>query len=105
MRSWIDRRMEMCELVRRRASPRHRRIPSMSDKRESDFLAYILGAFVVALGGIAVGVASTNAVPEGDRRSGPAAVTAPMSAAAEPQASQAPATPAFMAASSKDAQK
>jgi hypothetical protein len=32
----------------------------MTDKRETDLLAYILSGFVVAISGIAVGVASTN---------------------------------------------
>ena len=40
----------------------------MSDRRETDFLAYILAAFVIAIGGIAVGVASTNAASNGDAR-------------------------------------
>ena len=40
----------------------------MSDRRETDFLAYILAAFVIAIGGIAVGIASTNTAPNGDAR-------------------------------------
>ncbi len=32
----------------------------MTDKRETDLLAYILSGFVIAISGIAVGVASTN---------------------------------------------
>ena len=87
----------MCELVRRPATLSHRRILPMSDKRESDFLAYILGGFVIAIGGIAVGVASTNAVPNSAQISG--------QAAAAPHASKAPAAPKFMAASSPRSQE
>jgi hypothetical protein len=48
----------------------------MSDKRETDFLAYILAGFVVAIGGFAVGVASTNTASNGDASpAGVAAVT------------------------------
>jgi hypothetical protein len=32
----------------------------MTDSRDSDLLAYILAGFVIAISGIAVGVASTN---------------------------------------------
>jgi hypothetical protein len=87
----------MCELVRRPATLSHRRILPMSDKRESDFLAYILGGFVIAIGGIAVGVASTNAVPNSAQISG--------QAAAAPHASKAPAAPNFMPASSTRSQE
>ena len=51
----------------------------MSDRRETDFLAYVLAAFVIAIGGIAVGVASTNAASNGDARP---AITAVKPAAA-----------------------
>jgi hypothetical protein len=51
----------------------------MSDKRETDFLAYVLCVFVIAIGGIAVGVASTNTASNGDTR--PAGVAAAMPAA------------------------
>jgi hypothetical protein len=48
----------------------------MSDTRETDLLAYILSGFVIAISGIAVGVASTNTtVP--NSATIPAAVTAP----------------------------
>jgi hypothetical protein len=46
----------------------------MSDRRETDFLAYILAAFVIAIGGIAVGIASTNAASSGDSRPAVSAV-------------------------------
>jgi hypothetical protein len=46
----------------------------MSDRRETDFLAYILAAFVFAIGGIAVGVASTHTASGGDVRPGSGAV-------------------------------
>jgi hypothetical protein len=69
----------------------------MSDKRESDFLAYILGGFVIAIGGIAVGVASTNTVADSGQISD--------QAAAAPHASKAPAAPKFMAASSPRSQE
>jgi hypothetical protein len=76
--------MKMCELVRRPQAPWRRRIPAMSDRRETDFLAYILAVFVFAIGGIAVGVASTQgasnravssqAAPSGEARTGSGAV-------------------------------
>jgi hypothetical protein len=34
----------------------------MTDSKDSDLLAYILAGFVIAISGIAVGVASTNPV-------------------------------------------
>jgi hypothetical protein len=46
----------------------------MSDRRETDFLAYILAAFVFAIGGIAVGVASTQTGSNSEARTGIAAV-------------------------------
>jgi hypothetical protein len=56
----------------------------MSDKRETDFLAYILGGFVIAIGGIAVGVASTHTVPKNTGITNQTAVTVPMGAAGSP---------------------
>ncbi|MGO9036853.1 MAG: hypothetical protein ACLQKH_02590 [Steroidobacteraceae bacterium] len=63
----------------------------MSDKRETDFLAYILAAFVITIGGIAVGVASTNQVPDNADTSDQAALTMPTEATAAPSASKTPA--------------
>ncbi len=40
----------------------------MSDERETDFLAYILCGLVIAISGIAVGVASTSAPGPGEAR-------------------------------------
>jgi len=40
----------------------------MSDERETDFLAYILCGLVIAISGIAVGVASTGAPAESAAR-------------------------------------
>ncbi len=37
----------------------------MTDKRETDLLAYILSGFVIAISGIAVGVASTKYIGRG----------------------------------------
>jgi hypothetical protein len=56
-----------------------------------------LGGFVIAIGGIAVGVASTNAVPNSGQISD--------QAAAAPHASKAPAAPKFMPASSTRSQE
>ena len=67
----------MCELVRRPTALRHRRILPMSDKRETDFLAYVLGVFVIAIAGIAVGVASTNTASNGKTRPTGVAVAMP----------------------------
>ncbi len=64
----------------------------MYDKRETDFLAYILAAFVITIGGIAVGVASTNQVPNDAGMSDQASLTAPGEATAAPSASKTPAT-------------
>ncbi len=64
----------------------------MSDRRETDFLAYILAGFVIAIGGIAVGVASTNNVPNGAGMSNQAAVTMPQGAAAASPTPEAPST-------------
>jgi len=77
----------------------------MPDKRETDFLAYLLGGFIIAIGGIAVGVASTNTVPVGDRFSDHTAVTAPTGAAPAPHASKAPAAPEFTPANSPRSQE
>jgi hypothetical protein len=52
----------------------------MSDKRETDFLAYILGGLVIAIGGIAVGLSSTNTVANGVRIADQAAASAPAGA-------------------------
>ena len=53
----------------------------MTDKRETDLLAYILSGFVIAISGIAVGVASTNTSGGGINTSSavsaPAATVAP----------------------------
>jgi hypothetical protein len=38
----------------------------MADHRESDVLAYILGALVLAISGVAVGIASMTAPGAGD---------------------------------------
>ncbi len=67
----------------------------MSDKRETDFLAYILGVFVIAISGFAVGVASTNTASNGDTRpAGVAAATpAPVVARAANQSAEGPARP------------
>ncbi len=40
----------------------------MTDERETDFLAYILCGLIIAISGIAVGVASTSAPGSGDAR-------------------------------------
>jgi|APFre7841882630_1041343.scaffolds.fasta_scaffold05019_2 hypothetical protein len=77
----------------------------MADKRETDFLAYVLAGFIIAIGGIAVGVASTNTVPVGGRISDHTAVTAPTGAAPAPHASKAPATPKFTPANSPRSQE
>ncbi|HLN49614.1 MAG TPA: hypothetical protein VK251_08875 [Steroidobacteraceae bacterium] len=63
----------------------------MSDRRETDFLAYILGGFVIAIGGIAVGVASTNKAPNSAAMTSQVAVTMPTGAAAAAAPSKAPA--------------
>jgi hypothetical protein len=59
----------------------------MTDKRETDLLAYILSGFVIAISGIAVGVASTNTSGGGINAS--SAVSAPASSAVAPDASAA----------------
>jgi hypothetical protein len=79
--------MKMCELVRRPITLGRRRILPMTDKRETDFLAYILAGFVIAIGGIAVGVASTNIASNGDARPDGIAAVKPAAVAA-PAASQ-----------------
>ncbi|MGO9036733.1 MAG: hypothetical protein ACLPX1_15835 [Steroidobacteraceae bacterium] len=63
----------------------------MYDKRETDFLAYILAAFVITIGGIAVGVASTNQAPDNTDTSDRPALTMPTEATAGPSASKTPA--------------
>jgi hypothetical protein len=60
----------------------------MPDRRETDFLAYILAAFVIAIGGIAVGIASTNAASNGDARTAISAVN-PAAAATKTHAQSA----------------
>jgi hypothetical protein len=52
----------------------------MTDKRETDLLAYILSGFVIAISGIAVGVASTNINTPGGALSTSSTVSAPVSA-------------------------
>jgi hypothetical protein len=59
----------------------------MTDKRESDLVAYILSGFVIAISGIAVGVASTN--PSGGGINTSSAVSAPASSAVAPDATAA----------------
>jgi hypothetical protein len=60
----------------------------MTDKRETDLLADILSGFVIAISGIAVGVASTNTSGGGINAS--SAVSAPpASSAVAPDASAA----------------
>jgi hypothetical protein len=50
----------------------------MTDSKDSDLLAYILAGFVIAISGIAVGVASTNpAASSRDSISDKAAAVAP----------------------------
>jgi hypothetical protein len=64
----------------------------MADKRETDLLAYILTGFVIAISGIAVGVASTNAaMPSSDTGHNTAIATVP-TAAATPAPIRAPRT-------------
>jgi hypothetical protein len=63
----------------------------MTDKRETDLLAYILSGFVIAISGIAVGVASTNSnanTSSGGIGISPA-VSAPDSSAVAPDATAA----------------
>jgi hypothetical protein len=45
----------------------------MADHRESDVLAYILGVLVLAISGVAVGIASTTPPGVGDNESSPSA--------------------------------
>jgi hypothetical protein len=52
----------------------------MTDKRETDLLAFILSGFVIAISGIAVGVASTNTNTSGGGNKTSSAVSAPASA-------------------------
>jgi hypothetical protein len=63
----------------------------MTDKRETDLLAYILSGFVIAISGIAVGVASTtnNNNISGGGASISSAVSAPASSAVAPDATAA----------------
>jgi hypothetical protein len=65
----------------------------MTDKRETDLLAYILSGFVIAISGIAVGVASTNSNSNANTSSGgigiSPAVSAPDSSAVAPDATAA----------------
>jgi hypothetical protein len=50
----------------------------MTDSKDSDLLAYILAGFVIAISGIAVGVASTNpAASSRDGATDQAALVAP----------------------------
>jgi hypothetical protein len=49
----------------------------MTDKRETDLLAFILSGFVIAISGIAVGVASTNNNTSGGGSNTSPAVSAP----------------------------
>jgi hypothetical protein len=60
----------------------------MTDKRETDLLAYILSGFVVAISGIAVGVASTNTNTSGAGVIS-SALTAPAPSAPAPDATAA----------------
>ena len=55
---WPNKRK--CDDVRRRSHIVHRTIKHMADHRESDVLAYILGVLVLAISGVAVGIASTT---------------------------------------------
>ena len=48
-----------CDDVRRGSHIVHRTIKRMADHRESDVFAYILGVLVLAISGVAVGIAST----------------------------------------------
>jgi hypothetical protein len=61
----------------------------MTDKRETDLLAYILSGFVIAISGIAVGVASTNSNTPGAGVGTSSAVSAPVSSAVAPDATAA----------------
>jgi hypothetical protein len=54
----------------------------MTDKRETDLLAFILSGFVIAISGIAVGVASTNTNTSGGGNNTSSAVSAPAPAVA-----------------------
>jgi len=56
----------------------------MTDSKDSDLLAYILACFVIAISGIAVGVASTNTASSRDSIPDRAAAVAPSSHAAAP---------------------
>jgi hypothetical protein len=49
-----------CDDVRRGSQVVHRTIKRMADHRESDVLAYILAVLVLAISGVAVGIASTT---------------------------------------------
>jgi hypothetical protein len=53
----------------------------MTDKRETDLLAYILSGFVIAISGIAVGVASTNTNTSAGGINTSSALSAPASSA------------------------
>jgi len=53
----------------------------MAGHRESDILAYILGVLVIAISGIAVGVASTNSAPSSDGADNPSSATMTASSA------------------------
>jgi hypothetical protein len=69
-----------CDDVRRRSHIVHRTIKRMADHRESDVLAYILGVLVLAISGVAVGIASTTppgAGGSGNESSASAALQAP----------------------------
>jgi hypothetical protein len=71
-----------CDDVRRSCHVVHRTIKRMADHRESDLLAYILGVLVLAISGVAVGIASTTPTSVGATDNESGASTAPQAPAA-----------------------